>query len=81
MIQLPSARRRTSKELPRANEAPTRRPTPGATNRPQRKPSPTPIGPQRKATPREIGVVVEVGPALGAHTGPGAVAVAFLSAR
>ena len=34
-----------------------------------------------KAAPEAEIEVVEVGPALGAHTGPGAVAVAFLSAR
>jgi DegV family protein with EDD domain len=34
-----------------------------------------------KAAPRAEIDIVEVGPALGAHTGPGAVAVAFLSGR
>lgn len=34
-----------------------------------------------KAAPGAEIDIVEVGPALGAHTGPGAVAVAFLSGR
>jgi fatty acid-binding protein DegV len=34
-----------------------------------------------RAAPRAEIDIVEVGPALGAHTGPGAVAVAFLSGR
>lgn len=65
VIQLPNARRRSSKELPRAHASATaRRRTPDAArSRARRKPSPTPIGPERRATPREIGQVIEVGPA------------------
>jgi hypothetical protein len=67
VIQLPTKKRRSSQEIPRVLDAsrratPTRQPTPARPATRARKPAPMPIGPQRRMTPREIGVIVEVRP-------------------
>ena len=83
VIQLPTKKRRSSKDIPRVDDAPRRRPSSSQTSprvvggptrhrtpARERKPAPLPLGPQRKATPREIGVIVEVRPSHDARAEP-----------